>query len=132
MNTNYCAAPSNLNDKDRYFSKFKDRGDERPEYAIDRDRILYSSSFRYLSNKTQVFLSDDINDLRTRLTHTLEVNQIAKTIITSLGCNLDLTEAIALGHDVGHTPFGHVGERTLALIMNGCETMGIKISEGNL
>lgn len=131
MNTNYCAAPSILKKDDRYFSVLEDRRDGRPEYAIDRDRILYSSSFRNLSDKTQVFLSDDIFDLRTRLTHTLEVNQIAKTIITSLGCNLDLTEAIALGHDVGHTPFGHVGERTLALLMNGCESIGIKIAEGN-
>lgn len=129
---NYVSAPNTLLAKDRYFRKLEDKRDGRTDFAIDRDRILYSKSFRRLSDKTQVFLSNDTKDLRTRLTHTLEVNQIAKTIITSLGCNLDLTEAIALGHDVGHTPFGHVGERTLNLIMNGCEQVGIKIVGSNM
>lgn len=101
------------------------------DFAIDRDRVLYSKAFRRLSDKTQVFFSDEIKDLRTRLTHTLEVNQIAKTIVSSLSCNLDLTEAIALGHDVGHTPFGHVGERTLSLIMNNCEQLGIAVVDKN-
>lgn len=128
---NYFSAPNTLVAKDRFFRKLEDKRDGRTDFAIDRDRILYSKSFRRLSDKTQVFLSNDTKDLRTRLTHTLEVNQIAKTIITSLGCNLDLSEAIALGHDVGHTPFGHVGERTLNLIMNGCEQVGIKIADSN-
>lgn len=131
MNYNFLSTPNELSAKDRYFQKVEDKRDGRSDYAIDRDRILYSKSFRRLSDKTQVFLSNDTKDLRTRLTHTLEVNQIAKTIISSLGCNQDLTEAIAFGHDVGHTPFGHVGERTLNLIMNGCEQVGIKIAADN-
>lgn len=132
MNYNFFSAPNILVAKDRYNCKDEDKRDGRSDFAIDRDRVLYSKSFRRLSDKTQVFLSNDTKDLRTRLTHTLEVNQISKTIISSLGCNLDLTEAIALGHDVGHTPFGHVGERTLNLIMNGCEQLGIKIDDKNL
>lgn len=116
-----CIYNYNANYKDNY----------RSIYAIDRDRVLYSSAFRRLSDKTQVFFSDEITDVRTRLTHTLEVSQIARTIVTKLCCNLELTEAIALGHDVGHTPFGHVGERTLNLIMNGCEKIGkIEIPQG--
>ena len=85
----------------------------RNHFAKDRDRVLYSKSFLRLRDKTQVFMMDDIDYIRTRLTHTLEVSQIARSIASSMGLNLDLTEAIALGHDVGHTPFGHVGERTL-------------------
>ncbi len=93
----------------------------RNNFQKDRDRILYSKSFRRLSGKTQVFLAGQNDHLRTRLTHTLEVNQIARTISNALNLNPDLTEAIALGHDIGHTPFGHIGERTLNFIMNGCE-----------
>jgi len=93
----------------------------RNNFQKDRDRILYSKSFRRLSGKTQVFLTGQNDHLRTRLTHSIEVNQIAKTISNSLNLNLDLTEAVALGHDIGHTPFGHIGERTLNFIMNGCE-----------
>lgn len=85
----------------------------RNHFAKDRDRVLYSKSFLRMRDKTQVFMMDDLDYIRTRLTHTLEVSQIARSIATSMGLNLDLTEAIALGHDVGHTPFGHVGERTL-------------------
>lgn len=132
MNTNYFTAKNNLTVDDRYSGRQVDKRDGRGDFAIDRDRILYSKAFRRLSDKTQVFFSDEIKDLRTRLTHTLEVNQIAKTIVTSLGCNLDLTEAIALGHDVGHTPFGHVGERTLSLIMNNCEQLGIVVADNNM
>ncbi len=95
----------------------------RNNFQKDRDRILYSNSFRRLSGKTQVFLTGQNDHLRTRLTHSLEVNQIAKTISSALNLNLDLTEAIALGHDIGHTPFGHVGERTLNFIMNGCDAV---------
>ncbi len=85
----------------------------RTIFSCDRDRVMYCSSFRTLSSKTQVFNSQTSDNLRTRLTHTLEVSQIARTISRQLGLDEDLTEAIALGHDVGHTPFGHIGERTL-------------------
>lgn len=85
----------------------------RTDFQRDRDRILHSSSFRRLKDKTQVFLAPDNVHYRTRLTHTLEVSQIARTIARSLCLNEDLTEAIALGHDLGHTPFGHSGERAL-------------------
>lgn len=87
--------------------------DIRPEYQRDRDRILHCKSFRRLKHKTQVFLAPEGDHYRTRLTHTLEVAQIARTISRSLRLNEDLTEAIALGHDLGHTPFGHSGERIL-------------------
>ena len=85
----------------------------RTEFQIDRDRIIHSSSFRRLKHKTQVFLSPEGDHYRTRLTHTLEVAQISDTIADSLGLNRDLTCAIALAHDLGHTPFGHAGERAL-------------------
>lgn len=87
--------------------------DIRPEYQRDRDRILHCKSFRRLKHKTQVFLAPEGDHYRTRLTHTLEVAQIARTVARSLRLNEDLTEAIALGHDLGHTPFGHSGERIL-------------------
>ena len=87
--------------------------DIRPEYQRDRDRILHCKSFRRLKHKTQVFLAPEGDHYRTRLTHTLEVAQIARTIARSLRLNESLTEAIALGHDLGHTPFGHSGERVL-------------------
>jgi dGTPase len=98
----------------------EDRHHIRSEYQRDRDRILYSRAFRRLSGKTQVFLAGNDDHARTRLTHTLEVAQISRTIAKALGLNEELTEAIALGHDIGHTPFGHVGERMLNSIMNGC------------
>ena len=82
-------------------------------YQRDRDRIIHCKSFRRLKQKTQVFLSPEGDHYRTRLTHTLEVSQIARTIARALRINEDLTEAIALGHDLGHTPFGHAGERAL-------------------
>ena len=78
-------------------------------FSRDRDRIIHSKAFRRLKHKTQVFLSPSGDHYRTRLTHTLEVSQIARTIARCLGLNEDLTEAIALGHDLGHTPFGHAG-----------------------
>ncbi len=87
--------------------------DIRPCFQRDRDRILYSKSFRRLKDKTQVFLSPDGDHYRTRMTHTLEVSQNARTIAKALRLNEDLAEAIALGHDLGHTPFGHAGERAL-------------------
>lgn len=87
--------------------------DIRPVYQRDRDRILHSKSFRRLKDKTQVFLTPEGDHYRTRLTHTLEVSQNARTIAKALRMNEDLVEAIALGHDLGHTPFGHAGERAL-------------------
>lgn len=100
----------------------------RTDYQRDRDRILHSKSFRRLKHKTQVFLSPEGDHYRTRLTHTLEVSQISRTIARSLDLNEDLTEAIALGHDLGHTPFGHTGERILQKL---CEK-GFKHNEQSL
>ncbi len=98
-------------------SKGRDREDEpcdiRPCFQRDRDRILHSKSFRRLKDKTQVFLAPEGDHYRTRMTHTLEVSQNARTIAKALRLNEDLVEAIALGHDLGHTPFGHAGERAL-------------------
>jgi len=91
----------------------------RPCFQRDRDRILHCKAFRRLKQKTQVFLSPEGDHYRTRLTHTLEVSQIARTISRALRLNEDLTEAIALGHDLGHTPFGHAGERALNRLCPG-------------
>lgn len=93
--------------------KSNDKCDLRTDFQRDRDRIIHCNSFRRLKHKTQVFLSPAGDHYRTRLTHTLEVSQIARTISRALRLNEDLTEAIALGHDLGHTPFGHAGERIL-------------------
>ena len=106
-------------DKSERWEKNIERHPLRSNFQRDRDRILYSRAFRRLSGKTQVFRTGNDDHIRTRLTHTLEVSQIARTISKELGLDEDLTEAIALGHDLGHTPFGHVGERTLNQIMNG-------------
>ena len=91
----------------------------RTAFQRDRDRVLHCKSFRRLKHKTQVFLSPEGDHYRTRLTHTLEVSRIARTIARGLALNEDLTEAIALGHDLGHTPFGHAGERLLNSIVPG-------------
>ena len=91
----------------------------RPAFQHDRDRIIHSKSFRRLIHKTQVFLIPMGDHYRTRLTHTLEVSQIARTIAKALRLNEDLTEAISMGHDLGHTPFGHAGEDTLDEIVPG-------------
>lgn len=103
------------------------RGREKPEepdsirtcFMRDRDRIIHSKSFRRLKHKTQVYISPENDHYRTRLTHTLEVNQISQTIGKALRLNLDLIEAIALGHDVGHTPFSHTGEEVLNRLLPG-------------
>ncbi len=99
-------------------SEGRDRSTEpdilRTDYQRDRDKILHTKSFRRLSHKTQVFLAAEGDHFRTRLTHTLEVAQIARTIARALGLNEDLAEAISFGHDLGHTPFGHTGEEALA------------------
>ncbi|MCR5260871.1 MAG: deoxyguanosinetriphosphate triphosphohydrolase [Candidatus Gastranaerophilales bacterium] len=91
----------------------------RTDFQRDRDRILYSGAFRRLKHKTQVFFSPDDDNYRTRMTHTLEVSQVSRTIAKALRLNEELTEAIALGHDIGHTPFGHSGETVLNEIMEG-------------
>lgn len=91
----------------------------RTAYQHDRDRILHCKAFRRLKHKTQVFLSPEGDHYRTRLTHTLEVAQIARTVARALALNEDLTEAIALAHDLGHTPFGHAGERVLNDLVPG-------------
>ncbi len=115
-----------------YFSEFacfsdESRGRERAEeecpirtcFERDRDRVLHSKSFRRLKHKTQVFISPESDHYRTRLTHTLEVSGIARTIASALMLNENLAEAIAMGHDLGHTPFGHGGERELMALTDG-------------
>ena len=99
-------------------SKGRDRVEEEDDlrtcFQRDRDRIIHSKAFRRLAHKTQVFLAPEGDHFRVRLTHTLEVTQVARTIARALGLNEDLTEAICLGHDLGHTPFGHLGEEVVA------------------
>ena len=99
----YASRSSETRGRDREEQKC----DIRPEYQRDRDRILHSKAFRRMKHKTQVFLAPRGDHYRTRLTHTLEVSQTARTIARALRLNEDLTEAIALGHDLGHAPFGH-------------------------
>lgn len=108
--------------KSRFSQGRKKQEDEcslRTDFQRDRDRILHSKAFRRLKHKTQVFLSPFNDHFRTRLTHTLEVSQIARTIARALDLNEDLVEAISLGHDLGHTPFGHCGEGVLNELMPG-------------
>jgi len=102
-----------LSSESRGRAKPEDECDIRTAFQRDKDRIIYSKSFRRLKHKTQVFISPEGDHYRTRLTHTLEVAQIARTIARALRLNEDLAEAIALGHDLGHTPFGHIGEGIL-------------------
>ncbi len=92
---------------------FEKKCDIRTDFQRDRDRIIHSKAFRRLKHKTQVFISPEGDHFRTRLTHTLEVSQIARTLARALKLNEDLVEAISLGHDLGHTPFGHTGEKIL-------------------
>ena len=99
--------------------RYEPECDIRTVYQRDRDRILHSKAFRRLKDKTQVFLSPQGDHYRTRLTHTLEVSQTARTVARALKLNEDLVEAIALGHDLGHTPFGHAGEAALNAIHPG-------------
>src|SRR6187399_3697532 len=91
----------------------------RPAFQRDRDRVIHCKAFRRLKHKTQVFFAPEGDHYRTRLTHTLEVSQIARSIAKVLQLNEELTEAIALGHDLGHTPFGHAGERVLQTLVPG-------------
>ena len=90
----------------------------RNEFQRDRDRIIHTKAFRRLMHKTQVFIAPDGDHFRTRLTHTLEMMQVSRTIARALDLNEDLTEAIAMGHDLGHTPFGHTGEEALSLMLS--------------
>ena len=104
--------------------RFEEPCDVRTAFQRDRDRIVHSKSFRRLKHKTQVFIAPEGDHYRTRLTHTIEVSQVARTAARALRLNEDLTEAIALGHDLGHTPFGHAGEETLnELFPGGLNTM---------
>lgn len=116
FNANYVSISSNkiANDVDLRWNHKEKSQEHRGVFSKDRDRILYAKSFLRLRGKTQVFMLQKNDYIRTRLTHSLEVNQLAKFIASALGQNIDLVEAIALGHDVGHTPFEHIGERTLA------------------
>jgi len=116
--SNFILFAAKDNDTNRYHPE--DDHAIRSKFERDRDRILYSKEFRRLSGKTQVFVAGSDDNVRTRLTHTLEVSQVASTIARHLNLNEILTEAISYGHDIGHTPFGHVGERTLNLLVNGC------------
>jgi dGTPase len=106
----------------------EEKCDIRTVYQRDRDRILHSKAFRRLKHKTQVFISPEGDHYRTRLTHTLEVSQIGRTIARALRLNEDLTEAIALGHDLGHTPFGHAGEE----VLNKIHPSGFRHNEQSL
>lgn len=100
----------------------------RTDFQRDRDRIIHSKAFRRLKHKTQVFIAPEGDHYRTRLTHTLEVSQIARTMSRAIRLNEDLTEAIALGHDLGHTPFGHTGEK----VLNDITSCGFKHNEQSL
>jgi len=108
-----------LSARSRGRAVFEDEDEIRTSFQRDRDRIIHSKAFRRLKHKTQVFLAPQGDHYRTRLTHVLEVSQIARTIAKALRLNEDLTEAIALGHDLGHTPFGHAGEMILREIHPG-------------
>lgn len=109
----YATKSNESRGRERTENPEEDAREVRTPFVRDRDRIIHSKSFRRLMHKTQCFLSPEGDHYRTRLTHTLEVSQIARSISRALRLNEDLTEAIALGHDLGHTPFGHAGERVL-------------------
>ena len=108
-------AVKSINSKGRIY--IEPENSIRTPYQRDRDRIIHSTSFRRLKHKTQVFVNTEGDHYRTRLTHSMEVSQIARTLARSLGLNEDLSEALSLSHDLGHTPFGHAGEAILNLCM---------------
>ena len=110
-------AVKSINSRGRIFKE--PENSIRSPYQRDRDRIIHSSSFRRLKHKTQVFVNTEGDHYRTRLTHSMEVSQIARTLARSLGLNEDLSEALSLSHDLGHTPFGHAGEEVLNHCMSG-------------
>lgn len=113
LEQSYLSPYAALSSKSKGRQRYEEKCSVRTDFQRDRDRILHSKAFRRLKHKTQVFISPEGDHYRTRLTHTLEVSQIARTISRALNLNEDLTEAIALGHDLGHTPFGHTGEQVL-------------------
>lgn len=113
MERGYLSPHATLSENSKGRLQPEEECDIRPVFQRDRDRIIHSKSFRRLKDKTQVFLTPEGDHYRTRLTHTLEVSQNARTIAKALKLNEELVEAIALGHDLGHTPFGHAGERAL-------------------
>ncbi|SDF79825.1 dGTPase [Thermoanaerobacter thermohydrosulfuricus] len=115
----YAVKNLNKNIRRKYSENIANENDDRTCFQHDRDRIIHSRAFRRLRSKTQVFLSAKGDHYRTRLSHTLEVSQIARSIARVFSLNEDLVEAIALGHDLGHTPFGHIGERILNEILSG-------------
>jgi len=117
LEQSYLSPYAALSSKSKGRRIYEGKCSVRTDFQRDRDRILHSKAFRRLKHKTQVFISPEGDHYRTRLTHTLEVAQIARTISRSLRLNEDLTEAIALGHDLGHTPFGHTGEQVLDELM---------------
>ena len=108
-------AIKSINSKGRVYKESENS--IRSPYQRDRDRIIHSSSFRRLKHKTQVFVNTEGDHYRTRLTHSMEVSQIARTLARSMGLNEDLSETLSLAHDLGHTPFGHAGEEALGQCM---------------
>lgn len=122
-NSNFVSVPIKVDSNALRWTRQEVGQAYRNPFSKDRDRILYSKSFLRLRGKTQVFMLQKNDYIRTRMTHTLEVNQLAKTIASALGQNIDLVEAIALGHDIGHTPFGHIGERTINDLIENDKTI---------
>lgn len=128
MESSYVFSNGMLSKESRGRERFEKESEYMTCFQLDREKIVYSKAFRRLKDKTQVFLSPIGDHYRTRLTHTLEVSQIARSIARGLFLNEDLTEAIALGHDLGHTPFGHAGESAL----NEVCSFGFKHEEQSL
>lgn len=117
-----------LSEKTKGRARLEDPCNMRTDFQRDRDRVIYSKAFLRLKNKTQVFFSPEGDHFRTRMTHTIDVSQIARSIARSLALNEDLAEAISLGHDLGHTPFGHAGER----VLNSLSPFGFAHNEQSL
>lgn len=128
MEEKYLSSMATLSKNSSGRQRPEEKCDIRTDFQRDRDRIIHSKAFRRLKHKTQVFISPEGDHYRTRLTHTLEVSQIARTISKALRLNDELTEAIALGHDLGHTPFGHSGEK----LLNEITSTGFKHNEQSL
>ena len=125
---NQLSAYAKLSSESKGRLRFEEKCPLRTEFARDRDRVIHCKSFRRLKHKTQVFIRSDNDHFRTRLTHTLEVSQIARTIAKASGLNEELVEAICVAHDLGHTPFGHAGEK----ILNKINPNGFKHYEQSL